>query len=142
MAKSSFIRCDHWLLQANPHVVDASRQTILQYRRMVNALCTVFLIHWPTVSNQRVQDLERLFHSTTKNPTTPYGQWFEKNFSHFPSYLRRAAAMAAFGAVSSFQTRYRAWQGGDRARRDARPPTWGDFMAIQFSTQPKVDAGP
>lgn len=59
MSKDVIIRCDHWLLQANPQVVEASSATIAQYRRLVNALCSVFLTHWPDISSQPVQYLER-----------------------------------------------------------------------------------
>ena len=49
--------------------------------------------------------------------------------------------MAAFGAVSSYLTRYRTWQGGDRARRDARPPAWGGFNGYPVLYSAKGGAG-
>lgn len=95
------------------------------YRRLCNALASVFLAHWPQVHDQPVQDLESLFHNTKQTPSTPYGAWFAHRFPKVPAYLRRAATMAAHGAVSSFMTRYRAWQGGDRRCREQKPPRWG-----------------
>ena len=68
--------------------------------------------------------LEALFHSTAKRPNARYGAWFCRNFPKIPSYLRRAATMAAHGAVSSFMTRYQSWQIGDRRMRSQRPPAW------------------
>jgi putative transposase len=71
-----------------------------------------------------VQDLESFFHTSKKTPTTTYGAWFDRAFRKVPSYLRRAATMAAHGAVSSFMTRYRTWQGSERKTRTNRPPRW------------------
>ena len=127
MAKRPLIRSDHWQLTSTPVIRSDVADTIALYRRLVNALCTVFLTHWPTCSDANVQTLERLFHATAQNPKTPYGAWFGKHFPRVPSYLRRAATMAAHGAVSSYMTRYRTWQGGTRTCRDARPSTWGGF---------------
>ena len=127
MAKRPLIRSDHWQLTSTPGIRSDVADTIVLYRRLVNALCTVFLTHWPTCADANVQTLERLFHATTQNPKTAYGAWFGKHFPRVPSYLRRAATMAAHGAVSSYMTRYRTWQGGTRTRRDARPPAWGGF---------------
>jgi hypothetical protein len=72
-----------------------------------------------------VQGLKQLFHRTKDNPNPKHGGWFERNFRKVPAYLRRAATMAAHGAVASFLTRYRAWQGGDRRCRAQHPPRWG-----------------
>ena len=137
MSKGHFIRVDHWRLNARGRVLDSSADTIAEYRLLVNALCTIFLTHWPQCHDASVQTLERLFHNTALNPSTPYGQWFGKRFNRFPSYLRRAATMAALGAVCSFMTRYRAWQGGDRKTKNQRPPAWGGFEGypVLYSAQ-------
>ncbi len=129
MAKAKPIRCDEWRLLADVRTSAMAADTVALYRRLVNALATVFLAHWPEVHDLPVQDLESLFHDTKKTPGTTYGRWFEANFAKVPSYLRRAATMAAHGAVSSYMTRYRAWQGGDRAKRAQRPPRWGGVNA-------------
>lgn len=103
--------------------------TVVAYRKLANALATVFLTHWHEVHDLPVQDLESWFHTTKKTPATLYGEWFARHFHKVPAYLRRAATMAAHGAVSSFMTRYRAWQGGDRRMRAQRPPRWGGVSA-------------
>lgn len=141
MSKGHFIRSDHWRLSASGLALEASSDTIVEYRLLVNALCTVFLTHWEICNEANVQTLERLFHNTAINPETKYGKWFSSRFNRFPSYLRRAATMAAQGAVSSFLTRYRAWQGGDRKMRSARPPTWGGFAGYPVLYAAKGGAG-
>ena len=143
MSKGNFIRCDHWRLQGNPGLVVCTKDTIDEYRLLTNALCSVVLTHWPSLasSTTQIQDLERLIHPTKDNPNTVYGQWFQARFARFPSYLRRAAEQAALGAVSSFMTRYQAWQGGNRARRDAQPPTWGGFQGYPVLYSAKGGAG-
>jgi putative transposase len=128
MAKAKPIRCDEWRLLADVQTSRMAADTVATYRRLANALAGVFLAHWPEVHDLPVQDLESLFHDTRKTEGTTYGRWFSAAFPKVPSYLRRAATMAAHGAVSSFMTRYRSWQGGDRARRDARPPRWGGIQ--------------
>ena len=119
------IRCDEWLLLADAETRRMAEDTVVEYRRAGNALSTVFLTHWPQVHDLPVQDLESFFHNTKLTPDTPYGDWFDGHFPKLPSYLRRAATMAAHGAVSSYMTRYLAWQGGDRKKRGQRPPMWG-----------------
>jgi putative transposase len=125
MANGKIIRCDEWALSTDTATVSMARDTVVVYRRLANALASVFLAHWDTVHDLAVQDLETLFHVTKDNEAPVYGAWFQRNFHKVPSYLRRAATMAAHGAVSSFMTRYRAWQGGDRRMRSQRPPRWG-----------------
>lgn len=112
---------------ANAEVVKMSGDTVDLYRRAVNAMSGIFRTNWLQVSEMTVQRLEELFHDTTRRDHTRYGTWFARNFPKMPSYLRRAATMAAHGHVSSFMTRYRAWQGGDRRSRSSRPPGWGAF---------------
>jgi len=128
MAKGKIIRCDRWGLLCEASTVGMAHDTVAMYRRLVNALCTVFLAHWDEVHAMPVQDLERYFHATSKNPDARYGAWFARHFHKVPSYLRRAATMAAHGHVSSFMSRYRAWQGGDRRTRAQRPPRWGTYQ--------------
>ncbi|WP_449410665.1 hypothetical protein [Methylobacterium komagatae] len=129
MAKAKPIRCDEWSLLADVRTCAMAADTVVAYRRLAKALATVFLAHWPDVHDLPVQDLESYFHDTKKTPDTAYGRWFAANFAKVPSYLRRAATMAAHGAVSSFMTHYRSWQGGDRAKRAQRPPRWGGVNA-------------
>lgn len=126
VGKAKPIRCDEWRLLADADTSAMAVDTVTVYRRLANALATVFLSHWPEVHDLPVQDLESLFHNTAKTPGTTYGVWFHANFHKIPAYLRRAATMAAHGAISSFLTRYRSWQGGDRRSRAQRPPRWGE----------------
>jgi len=141
MAKGKIIRCDRWGLLCEASTVDMAHDTVAMYRRLVNALSTVFLAHWDEVHAMPVQDLERYFHATRKNPDARYGAWFERHFHKVPSYLRRAATMAAHGHVSSFMSRYRAWQGGDRRTRAQHPPRWGAFQGWPTLYAAKGGAG-
>lgn len=129
MAKAKPIRSDEWRLMADVRTSAMAADSVALYRRLANALAGVFLAHWPDVHDLPVQDLESLFHDTKKTQGTTYGRWFAANFPKVPSYLRRAATMAAHGAVSSFMTRYRSWQAGDRAKRTQRPPRWGGIQS-------------
>lgn len=119
----SIIRTDCWKL--NPRMQDAPSlsMTIDKYRGFCRALSYVVMGHWVEISEASSQCavIEKLIHKTSKNPSPKYG-YFEKRFYKFPSYYRRAAIEFVCGQVSSFMTRYRSWQGGDRKRRDAKPP--------------------
>ena len=79
--------------------------------------------NWESISASTSQcsAIERLIHKTAAHPH-PKHDYFGKRFYKFPSYLRRAAIEFVCGQVSSFLTRYREWQGGNRNRRDAKPP--------------------
>jgi putative transposase len=78
-------------------------------------------------TKERVNFVEKAIHQTAKNPD-PKHNYFQAviskypSFRKFPSYLRRAAIADAIGIVSSFQTRYREWQSGNRKHRYCRPP--------------------
>jgi len=139
---AKFIRCDRWRLLSSTAIAVAAQDTVDIYQRMTNAIASVFLAHWPQVHNLSVQDLERFFHNTRKNPDTLYGDWFREQFGKFPAYLRRAATMAAHGAVSSYMTRYYKWQGGQRRNRTDRPPTWGGVYSwpVFYSAKGGADA--
>lgn len=52
--------------------------------------------------------VEQLIHRTVKNPVVKYVS-FDEQFYKFPSYLRRAAIIDAFGKVKSFRTLYKKW---------------------------------
>ena len=122
---TKLIRCDEWKLLADVTTSRMAADTVAAYRKAANALATVFLTHWNEVHELPVQDLESFFHNTKKKPKTTYGRWFAQHLGKLPCYLRRAATMAAHGAVSSYMSRYRAWQGGDRRTLQAQPPKWG-----------------
>jgi hypothetical protein len=84
-------------------------------------------------AKERVNAVEKMIHKTADNPS-PKHKYFQsiikRHPSHgkFRSYLRRAAIADAMGIVSSFQTRYREWQRGIRARGDAKPPRLTAFV--------------
>ena len=141
MFKPKPIRCDEWKLLSDAVTAGMATDTVVAYRKAANALATVFLTHWNEVHDLPVQDLESFFHSTKLNPDARYGAWFAAHLGKMPAYLRRAATMAAHGAVSSYMTRYRAWQGGDRKMRAARPPTWGGINSWPVLYAAKGGAG-
>lgn len=123
MKSSSIIRTDRWLLQVDKDQQMLLRQTVVEYRRLVQALVGVVFVHWPRIgaSETPLRDVELLIHQTTKNPTPRY-RYFREHFYKFPSYYRRVAINEAIGQASSFVTRYSAWQSGQRSRRSALPP--------------------
>jgi len=125
MSEVKCIRSDELGLLSDRQTLVFARDTAHEYKRLTNAFAGIFLTHWPDVHDLDMPDLERYFHDTKNFPNSKYGQWFTRNFYKFPAYLRRAATNAAMGAVSSFMTRYQAWQRGDRYTREQRPPTWG-----------------
>ncbi|ACK80069.1 transposase, IS605 OrfB family protein, putative [Acidithiobacillus ferrooxidans ATCC 23270] len=97
--------------------------TTALYRAYCRALIGVLWVHQKEIiaAPFPVAVVERLIHATARNPNPQY-HYFDRHFPKFPSYLRRAAIMAALGQASSFSTRYDQWQGGIRKRRDALPP--------------------
>ena len=117
------IRTDRWSLVAGQEQRNMVQETVALYRAYTRALIGVLWVHYREVSTGPfpVAAVERLIHATQNNPSPRYA-FFDRNFPKFPSYLRRAAIMAALGQVSSFATRYARWQGGTRKRKDALPP--------------------
>jgi IS605 OrfB family transposase len=104
------------------------------------------MANWEAISSSDSQcsTVEKLIHKTAKNPS-PKHSYFGKRFYKFPSYLRRAAIEFACGQVSSFLTRYRAWQSGERKRKDAKPPRFnpesGCYPALYRGQCIKFDDG-
>ncbi|MEY2343189.1 hypothetical protein AB4090_13925 [Acidithiobacillus sp. IBUN Pt1247-S3] len=117
------IRTDRWSLVADQKQRQMLRDTVALYRAYARALIGVLWVHYREVSVGPfpVAAVEKLIHATRNNPNPQYA-FFDRRFPKFPSYLRRAAIVAALGQVSSFSTRYDQWQGGIRRRRDALPP--------------------
>ena len=120
------VRTDKWGLAPSKFQRMLVSETVSVYRRLCRFLTTIAATHWPEVGklsgNEAQAAVERLVHSTLKNPNAKYpvvGSAFYK----FPSYYRRAAISFAVGQVSSYMTRYRDWQSGQsRRRRTAKPP--------------------
>ncbi|MHB8146862.1 MAG: hypothetical protein ACYDGM_06305 [Vulcanimicrobiaceae bacterium] len=100
MAKARTIRTDDWRLDADVRTARMAHDTGVIYRRLANALATVFMTHWSSVHALPVRDLESFFYRTKKTSETLYGAWFERNVYKVPAYLRRAATMAAHGMVA------------------------------------------
>ncbi|WP_293082230.1 transposase [Moorena sp. SIO3H5] len=100
-------------------------QTIKVYRRICRYLVGIVFTHWPELgklsSEEQTPRVEGLMHASAKRPEVKYPQ-INRVFHKFPSYYRRAAISFAIGQVSSYMTRYRDWQAGNRKRRDAKPP--------------------
>lgn len=119
----SIIRSDNWLLSPTKEQIQFALDTEKLYRQFARALIGVVYTHWTSIAGaiSPCAAVEKLIHKTSKNPNPRY-QYFGRNFSKFPSYLRRAVIQAVIGQVSSFVTRYRQWQSGSRKRRDALPP--------------------
>jgi putative transposase len=119
------VRTDKWKLNPDDESLSWLSFTVDEYRAFCKALSFVVVNRWDSISTaaSRCAAIERLIHQTSKNPE-PFHRYFGKRFYKFPSYLRRAAIEFVCGQVSSYMTRYRAWQGGDRKRRDAKPPVF------------------
>jgi IS605 OrfB family transposase len=125
------IRTDVWDLSASPEEKRLMVLTIEEYRRYLKALVLIVNAQWPKLAElttkERVNAIEKAIHQTAKNPE-PKHRYFQSvvkkypSFRKFPSYLRRAGIADAIGIVSSFQTRYRAWQSGERKHRFCQPP--------------------
>ena len=119
------IRTDKWQLNPTSDQKVLLGETVKVYRRACRYLVGIIYAHWSELGELTVDQLtpavEKLMHQTAKRPNVKYPQ-FNKAFYKFPSYLRRAAIAFAAGLVSSFVTRYREWQSGNRKRRDALAP--------------------
>lgn len=125
------IRTDVWDLVTLKSQKHQMLLTIEEYRKYLFPLVIIVNAQWINLfgltAKERVNAVDKMIHKTADNldPKHKYFQSIIKRHpSHrkFPSYLRRAAIADAIGIVSSFQTRYREWQSGIRARRDAKPP--------------------
>lgn len=141
----AMIRTDKWPLQATTQQRHLMRLTLAEYRQFCRALSVVVLANWPSLQQAPsfAAAVERLMHPTKKNPS-PRHHYFVKRFYKFPSYLRRAAIEFVKGQVSSYLTRYWAWQSGDRQRKHAQPPRFnpvaGCYPAMYRGQLVKFDA--
>lgn len=93
--------------------------TLNIYRDALEYVNKVVYAEWGNIeqlsfSKQRINFVERLIHSTSKN--TAIYQEFDKKFYKFPSYFRRMVIMKAIGNVSSYVTRYRQWEDKNKER--------------------------
>ncbi|MGL5074795.1 MAG: IS200/IS605 family accessory protein TnpB-related protein [Waterburya sp.] len=119
------IRTDKWRIVATGKQKRLLQNTVSEFRRLVRRLMGVVNTHWSTIglldAKAQIPAVEKLIHATAKNPNPKY-QYFNCRFYKFPSYYRRGAIQFAIGQVSSFNTRYREWQSGNRKGKDALPP--------------------
>ncbi|MDJ0678828.1 MAG: transposase [Xenococcaceae cyanobacterium MO_167.B52] len=109
----------------SPFQKELLEKTVCEFRCLVRCLVGVIYTHWSSIgaldSQARIPAVEKLIHTTAKNPHPKY-QYFNSRFYKFPSYYRRGAIQFALGQVSSFVTRYREWQSGIRSHQKALPP--------------------
>ena len=88
--------------------------TVEVYRHAVDYFIELVMANWNTHfanlshANDCIRVAEGLSVRTKKRLMTPYN--FCHDFMKFPSYLRRAAIKAAYGQVSSYQTRLAQWK--------------------------------
>lgn len=87
--------------------------TVEVYRHAVDYFIELVMANWNTHfanlsrANDCIRVAEGLSVRTKKRLMTPYN--FCHDFMKFPSYLRRVAIKAAYGQVSSYQTRLAQW---------------------------------
>ena len=98
--------------------------TLVLYRKAVDWFIGVMDAEWSAyadcVNNQMaVRVSERLCIRTAKNGYPKYS--FTDSFVKFPSYLRRAAIMEAFGLVSSYRSNLANWNSHPPAEKKKRP---------------------
>ena len=123
---SKVIRTDKWRLSPTKYQLQILEDTVVIYRDMVRRLISIVNLHWKKIAvcEAKQRYVEQLFHATKDNPNPKYSKFFGlgTKLYKFPSYLRRAAINDSIGHVSSFQTKYRDWQGGIRKKKFGLPP--------------------
>ena len=128
---STLIRTEKHALAAATAEQAAAVVTVGEYRKLVRALTGIVFVHRREIdaAKSKCAAIEALFHRTLLHPHPRYAL-VDRMFHKFPSYLRRAAINAAYGAVCSFESNYRRWQGGQRQKRTARPPSLGRYLEV------------
>ena len=123
---SKIIRSETHLLSTSPDVQASVERTIRTYRNAVRAVATIIMTHWPEISaaDSKCMAVEALFHPTAKRPIAKYAL-LSRKLGKMPSYLRRAAIEAAYGAVSSYLSNYANWLDDTERERGTRPPRMG-----------------
>ena len=110
--------------------------TVEVYRHAVDYFIELVIANWNTHfanlsrANDCIRVAEGLSVRTKKRLMTPYN--FCHDFMKFPSYLRRAAIMAAYGQVSSYQTRLAQWKAkpGQKGRQPGLPKAGRSFPVM------------
>ena len=111
--------------------------TVAVYRKAVDFFIAVMMANWGLFDalsqKDAVRKCEELCIRTAKRPVVPHD--FSADFYKFPSYLRRAAIAAAFGAVSSYKTRFAQWQVNPQ-RKEPRQPKAGRIFPAFYRELP------
>ena len=111
--------------------------TVAVYRKAVDFFIAVMMEHWDLFKGlgqkDALKECENLCISTAKRPTVLHD--FSVDFYKFPSYLRRAAINAAFGAVSSYKTRFAQWQVNPQGKEPGLPKPGRIFPAFYKGQQ-------
>ena len=110
--------------------------TVEVYRHAVDYFIELVMANWNTHfanlshANDCIRVAEGLSVRTKKRLMTPYN--FCHDFMKFPSYLRRAAIKAAYGQVSSYQTRLAQWKArpGQKGRQPGLPKAGRSFPVM------------
>ena len=110
--------------------------TVEVYRHAVDYFIELVMANWNTHfanlshANDCIRVAEGLSVRTIKRPMTPYN--FCHDFEKFPSYLRRVAIKAAYGQVSSYQTRLAQWKAkpGQKGRQPGLPKAGRSFPVM------------
>ena len=110
--------------------------TVEVYRHAVDYFIELVIANWNTPfanlsrANDCIRVAEGLSVRTKKRLMTPYN--FCHDFMKFPSYLRRAAIKAAYGQVSSYQTRLAQWKAkpGQKGRQPGLPKAGRSFPVM------------
>ena len=110
--------------------------TVEVYRHAVDYFIELVMANWNTHfanlsrANDCIRVAEGLSVRTKKRLMTPYN--FCHDFMKFPSYLRRAAIKAAYGQVSSYQTRLAQWisKPGQKGRQPGLPKAGRSFPVM------------
>lgn len=110
--------------------------TVEVYRHAVDYFIELVMANWNTHfanlsrANDCIRVAEGLSVRTKKRLMTPYN--FCHDFVKFPSYLRRAAIKAAYGQVSSYQTRLAQWKAkpGQKGRQPGLPKAGRSFPVM------------
>lgn len=123
---SSLVRSESHSIAASSQTREDIARTIAAYRVAVHALATVIQTHWVELNQakNKCAAIEALFHPTSKRPMAKYAL-LSRKLGKMPSYLRRAAIEAAFGAVSSFLSNYSNWLDDTERPRGNKPPRMG-----------------
>ena len=111
--------------------------TVAVYRKAVDFFIAVIMANWALFDGLGQKDAQRecekLCVSTATRPTVPHD--FSVDFYKFPSYLRRAAINAAFGAVSSYKTRLAQWETNPQGKEPGLPKAGRIFPAFYKAQQ-------